>query len=95
MRDENFEWDDQKAASNLAKHEVSFETARRAFQDAFCVEREDDSEPYDEPRFNLLGMVDNTLLFVAFTMRGDRIGIISARGAEPYEHRLYHEENRE
>ena len=59
----------------------------------FAVEREDDTEGYSEPRFNLLVMVDGRVLFVAYTMRGDIIRIISAREAEPYERRLYHEEN--
>jgi uncharacterized DUF497 family protein len=93
MRDDKFEWDDDKAAANFAKHKVSFSAARQAFADVFAIEREDDTEHYDEPRFNLLGMVDGRVLFVAFTMRGDIIRIISAREAEPYERRLYHEEN--
>ena len=93
MNDEDFEWDDAKAAANLAKHKISFETARRAFSDIFAVEREDDTEDYVEPRFSLLGMVDGKMIFVAFTMRRGVYRIISARGAEPHERRLYHEEN--
>jgi uncharacterized DUF497 family protein len=93
MRDDEFEWDDDKAAANLAKHKVSFSAARQAFDDVFAVEREDDTEDYDEPRFNLLGMVDGRVVVVAYTMKGDIIRIISAREAEPYERRLYHEEN--
>jgi len=93
MRDSEFEWDDDKAAANLAKHKVSFSAAKQAFTDVFAVEREDDTEGYSEPRFNLLAMVDGRVLFVAYTMRGDIIRIISAREAEPYERRLYHEEN--
>ena len=93
MRDSEFEWDDDKAAANLAKHKVSFSAARQAFAYVFAVEREDDTEGYSEPRFNLLGMVDGRVLFVAYTMSGDVTRIISAREAEPYERRLYHEEN--
>ena len=93
MREGEFEWDDDKAAANLARHRVSFSVARQAFADVFAVEREDDTEDHGEPRFNLLGMVDGRVLFVAYTMRGDIIRIISAREAEPYERRLYREEN--
>lgn len=93
MNDDEFEWDDAKAAANLAKHKVSFEQAREAFRDVFSVEREDDTQAYDEPRHTLLGMVGDRLLFVAYTMRGDITRIISARGAEPHERRLYHEDN--
>ena len=95
MNDDEFKWDDAKAAANLAKHKVSFETARRAFKDPFAVEREDNREHYDEPRFTILGMVDGRLLFVAYTLRDEIIRIISARGTEPYEQRIYHEENAE
>jgi uncharacterized DUF497 family protein len=82
-----------QAALNLATHKVSFEFARRVFYDVFAVEREDTTEDYGEDRYNLFGMAEARLLFVAYTMRGDRIRIISAREAEPYERRLYHEEN--
>jgi uncharacterized protein len=48
---------------------------------------------YGEERFAILGIVDGRLLFVAYTLRNGTIRIISARGAEPYEKRKYHEEN--
>ena len=41
----------------------------------------------------ILGMVDGRILYVAYTMRNDTIRIISARAAEPYERRRYHEDN--
>jgi uncharacterized DUF497 family protein len=93
MQDDAFEWDYVKAASNLSKHKVSFEVACDAFADAFAIEREDAPEDYGEARYNLLGMVGDRLLFVAYTMRGEIVRIISAREAEPYERRLYREEN--
>jgi uncharacterized DUF497 family protein len=93
MRDDEFEWDDEKAERNLARHGVSFETARRAFDDAFAVSREDPREDYGEERCILLGMVGDHVLHVAYTYRGDRTRIISARAAEPMERRRYHEGN--
>jgi uncharacterized DUF497 family protein len=93
MDDNAFEWDDTKAAENYARHGVSFETAKRVFDDAFAIERLDDREGYGEERFSVLGMVDGRLLFVAYTLRNDTIRIISARGAEPHERRQYHEDN--
>ena len=33
MKDHDFEWDDEKAARNLARHGVSFEAARLAMDD--------------------------------------------------------------
>jgi uncharacterized DUF497 family protein len=93
MADELFEWDEAKAAANLAKHGVSFEEARQAFADPFAIEFVDDREDYGEDRLILLGMVDNRLLVVVHTLRADKVRIISARDAEPHERRQYHEEN--
>lgn len=93
MQSTEFEWDDAKAADNFAKHGISFDAASRVFQDPFAIERLDDRRDYGEERFVIVGMVDERLLFVAFTMRADRIRIVSARGAEPMERREYHEEN--
>jgi uncharacterized protein len=95
MQDEHFEWDDDKAAQNWRDHAVTFEMARDAFKDAFAIEWIDAAQDTSEERYGMIGMVENRLLFVAYTMRGERIRIISARKAEPYERRKYHDENRE
>jgi uncharacterized protein len=91
--DAAFEWDEVKAAENCARHGVSFETAKKVFEDVFAVERLDDREDYGEERFIILGMVDRRVLFVVYTLRNGTIRIISARGAEPHEKRRYHEDN--
>jgi uncharacterized DUF497 family protein len=93
MTIDDFEWDDAKAAENYAKHGISFETAIRVFDDAFAIERLDDGEDYGEDRYSILPMVDGRLVYVAYTMRAGIVRIISARGAEPYERRQYHEDN--
>lgn len=67
--------------------------ARDVFKDSFAIEWLDDRENYGEDRYVIIGIVNNRLLFVAYTMRGEAIRIISARGAEPHERRRYHEEN--
>jgi uncharacterized DUF497 family protein len=95
MRDDEFEWDDRKAATNLARHGVNFETARQVFDDIYAVEVEDRREAYGEERCVRLGVVQERLLAVTYTLRGHRTRIISARPAEPFERRLYHEETRE
>jgi uncharacterized protein len=93
MHDDSFEWDGTKAAKNYATHGVSFEAAREVFKDPFAIEWLDDRESYGEDRFVIIGMVESRLLYVAYTMRGEVIRISSARGAEAYERRRYHEEN--
>jgi uncharacterized DUF497 family protein len=82
-----FEWDPVKAAGNLRKHDVSFETARKAFSDWNAVERFDDDP--DEPRFVLLGMVDGAVVVVIYTERKNTIRIISARKASRHEQKIY------
>jgi uncharacterized DUF497 family protein len=72
---------------------VSFDAARLAFTDVFAVAREDRRQDYGEDRFVLLGMVEGRVLTVAYTLRNERVRIISARLAEPHERRRYHEEN--
>jgi uncharacterized protein len=78
MDDGRFQWDDQKAAANHAKHRVTFDAARDVFKDSFALDWLDESERYDEPRYAVIGMVGPRLLYVAYTMRSDAIRIISA-----------------
>jgi uncharacterized protein len=94
MEDDEFHWDDAKAAENYAKHGVTFEAARDVFKDAFAIDGLDDTEAYGEARYVTIGMAEGRLLYLVYTMRGDAVRIISARAAEPYERRQYHEENR-
>jgi uncharacterized DUF497 family protein len=93
MNEDDFEWDEAKAAQNNADHGVSFETAKRVFKDPFATERLDDRADYGEDRYSIIGMVDGRVLTVAYTLRNGTIRIISARGAEPHERRRYHEDN--
>lgn len=86
----DFEWDSAKERLNLRKHGINFRTAARVFLDPYMLEFED-LYPEGELRFNAIGFVDDRMLFVAYTMRGDTVRIISARGAEPHEKRTYHE----
>jgi uncharacterized DUF497 family protein len=94
MEDGTFEWSDAKAALNRRNHGVSFEMARDAFRDVFAIEWTDDRPSDAEERFVTVGMVEGRLLFVSYTLREERIRIISARLAEPHERRRYHNENR-
>ena len=93
MENDAFEWDDAKATANHAKHGVTFEAARNVFKDPFAIELSDDRQNYGEERWTILGMAHERLLLVAYTIRNGRIRIISARLAEPYEQREYHEQN--
>ena len=95
MFSERFEWDDEKARLNPGRHDgVTFEDATHAFDDLFAIGREDRREAYSEQRFLQIGMSGNRILVVAYAMRGNCIRIISARKAEAFERRWYHEDER-
>jgi uncharacterized DUF497 family protein len=85
-----FEWDEAKNRRNLAKHGISFEEAARVFAGPMLREA-DDRGTYDEIRFRVFGMVAGRLLCVVYTMRKDRVRIISARRASRAERRTYHQ----
>ena len=85
-----FEWDPQKAARNLAKHEVPFEEAATVFGDPLGRITSDPRHSVDEERFVLLGFSEQQrLLAVMFAERGEAFAIISARRATPRERRDY------
>ena len=84
-----FEWDIQKAATNVHKHEISFETACEVFFDPFLYHLEDEIVDC-ELRETVIGMTENwRLLQVVYVLREDVIRIISARKATKYERRWY------
>lgn len=93
MISEEFEWDDDKATSNLRKHGISFVDACVVFRDPFAIELLDERVSYGEERFILIGMGADGVLTVIYTERQERNRIISARKAEPNERRYYYEEN--
>lgn len=90
MQNDEFEWDDDKAESNLVKHGVSFEAGQRVFDDAFSLGLPDNGNIGDEVRYVMIGMVNGILLTVVYTERGERTRIISARKATRHEQREYY-----
>jgi uncharacterized protein len=85
-----FEWDSEKAASNLLKHGVSFEEAVTVFEDVFALTVEDSAHSDAESRLVTMGISSvSRLLLVVNTERGDNIRIISARQPSPAERRFY------
>jgi len=85
-----FEWDAEKASSNLDKHGVSFEEAGSAFADPLSLTIPDPAHSEGESRFILVGMsAGGRLVVVAHTERQDRIRLISAREASRRERRAY------
>ena len=88
-----FEWDEAKNGRNIAKHKISFETAKLAFEDSYALSVQDRVVAGEE-RWQTLGMIgEGIVVLVAHTYREDRgdevIRIISARKATSPERKAY------
>ena len=83
------EWDPAKARANLRKHGVDFADAVIALEDDLALTIADpDAE--GEERFVSLGMdAECRLLATIFTLRGNRVRLISSRRATRAESRAY------
>jgi uncharacterized DUF497 family protein len=93
MADITFEWDERKDAVNQRKHNVSFTLAQNAFFDKKRLIAKDIRHCGPEERYFCIGRVDDGILTVRFTYRGDTIRIIGA-GYWRKGKLLYEEKNR-
>lgn len=87
----NFEWDAEKAQTNVEKHGVRFEVAAAVFLDPSRITATDDRFDYGEERLVTLGRTHDGILVVVTTERdhGQTIRIISARKANKRERSKY------
>ncbi|MBA3789593.1 BrnT family toxin [Patescibacteria group bacterium] len=87
-----YERDDLKAETNLAKHGVSFDEAATVFDDPLYIDFYDPDHSYEEHRYVIMEMSQHgRLLIVSYTERGEAIHLISAREVTPAERRDYEE----
>jgi uncharacterized DUF497 family protein len=87
-----FEWDEAKATSNLAKHGVSFGEALTVFDDSLAAIFDDEAHSSQELREIIIGYsTQDRLVLVCFTERQDVIRLVSARLATRTERRKYEE----
>ena len=73
-----FDWDENKNQQNIAKHGVSFEDAKRVFDDPERLTYYDKQHSQDEDRFHCIGKVNGEIMTVRFVIRDDCIRIIGA-----------------
>ena len=83
----DFEFSQQKSATNKGKHGIDFKEVQALWNDPRRLEVPARTE--DEPRFLVIGAIGSTRWGVVITYRDDRIRIISARRARPEEVRWY------
>lgn len=88
-----FEWDDEKARANVAKHGIDFENAIRIFEGP-TLEDEDRRRNYGETRMWAVGALGTLIVTVIYTERGEICRIISARKASRHEKEAYRQSQR-
>lgn len=87
-----FEWDNNKAITNLQKHGVSFAEAATVFGDPLSITFPDPDHSINESRFVTIGLsTSGKIIILSHTDRGDRIRIISARKTTRKEQKFYEE----
>ena len=85
-----FEWDEEKASGNEAKHGITFEEAKTVFNDPFAMTVSDPDHSDEEERWLDIGLsAEGRLLVVWYTERSERIRIIGCRTATKSEERAH------
>jgi uncharacterized DUF497 family protein len=92
-RVEGFDWDKGNIEKNWERHKVSFIECEEVFFNEPLIVLENEVHSRIENRYYALGRTnDERLLFIVFTIRRNRIGVISARDTSKRERRIYGEE---
>jgi len=86
-----FEWNINKANTNIQKHAISFNEAQTVFDDPFAYIFDDEWHSIGEQRELIIGhSINNKLLIVSFTEKTSGvIRIISARQTTTQERKTY------
>ncbi len=90
-----FDWDVNKAQTNLKKHKITFEKATEIFYDPLALSLYDDLHSEDEDRWITLGVTKSGTIIVVIHTYSElnsndvKIRIISARKATKNEIKQY------
>ncbi|MEY3510444.1 MAG: hypothetical protein RJA56_1513 [Pseudomonadota bacterium] len=82
-----FEFDPVKSESNRIKHGIDFLEAQALWSDPMLLEIP--AKTTDEPRYLVIGLLDDKHWSAVMTYRGDKIRLISVRRARAEEVALY------
>jgi uncharacterized DUF497 family protein len=83
----SFEFDDAKSESNRIKHGIDFVEAQGLWNDPMLLEIPAKTE--DEPRYLVIGLMDDKHWSAVITYRGENIRLISVRRARTEEVAIY------
>jgi uncharacterized DUF497 family protein len=82
-----FEFDPVKSVSNRIKHGIDFLEAQALWSDPMLLEIP--AKTTDEPRYLVIGLLDDKHWSAVMTYRSDKIRLISVRRARAEEVALY------
>jgi uncharacterized DUF497 family protein len=82
-----FEFDDAKSKSNAEKHGIDFLAAQDLWNDPMLLEIP--ARTNDEPRYLVIGLIDEKHWSAVITYRGTKLRLISVRRARTEEVALY------
>ena len=89
--DFELEFDENKSASNKEKHGIDFVEAQELWNDENGAIFDAKSE--DEKRYALVSELDDKEWVTIFTMRGEKVRLISVRRARKEEVEFYEQDN--
>jgi len=88
-----FDWDSGNKEKNWEKHRVDYRECEEAFFNKPLLISEDAKHSFHEQRYYVLGVSDaGRELFLVFTVRNNKIRVISARDQSKKERRLYEQQ---
>ena len=88
-----FEWDGGNKTKNWLKHKILWQECEDIFFNKPLLIYPDIEHSDKEERYHALGHANNgKFLFISFTIRRDRIRVISAREMNRKERKIYHEQ---
>jgi uncharacterized DUF497 family protein len=89
-----FDWDDSNREKNWEKHQVLASECEEVFFNLPLLLQPDPAHSQKEPRYYVLGhTIAGRRLFIAFTVREDKIRVITARDMSKKERSIYEQIN--
>ena len=92
---EGLDWDEGNSQKSLVKHSVHMLECEEVFFNQPLFVLEDPNHSSTEQRYYSLGKTDfKRLLFISFTIRNNKIRVISARDMSKKERKKYNEKSK-
>jgi len=89
-----FDWDENNREKNWEKHQVSAGECEEVFFNLPLLLEPDPTHSQKEQRYYVLGhTIAGRRLFIAFTIRDDKVRVISARNMSKKERSIYEQTN--